>query len=363
MRHRKKFAVTTFVAALATLLAACGSTDGSASAGDSESKSITFVMPTPAWDVSLSVLAVAQEEGYYEDEGLDVKYVLSEGSLNAATAVAQNPDSVGFVSPEPVVIAAQEGKGLGLEFFYNYVRRPIYNLAVAEDSDIQGVKDLRGKKIGVQSLTAVGVYYINAYLRAAGVDPDEVTLVPTGGAAQALTALDAGKSDAQLINDVWQAIWRDAGVETRVISKRSQLSTVQHGLLARTDSLSDNPETYAGIGRAMAKATVFTLENPEAAIRLMWKAHPETKPTGVDDDEAMQRSLEILNSQIPNLELDSGQKWGQYPESAFAESVDFAKESGMITKDVDPSTLYTDALVEKFNDFDEESVKSEADGG
>ncbi|ABW12535.1 NMT1/THI5 like domain protein [Parafrankia sp. EAN1pec] len=360
MRHRKKIALAALVAVSVMMLAACGS--GTGSEADGESKSITFMLPTPSWDVSLAAFAVAQAKGYFAEENLNVKYVLTKSSQLAATTVAQDTDSVGLVSPEPVMIAAQTGKGLGLEYFYNFFRRPIYNLAVLADSEIKDLHGLQGRKVGVQSLSAVGVYYVKAYLAEAGLAPDTVTLIPTGSGTQALTALEGKQVDAMLVNDVWPAQWRNAGVETRSISTTSQLSVVQHGLLTRAENLRNNPDTYAALGRAVAKATLFTLENPEAAITMMWKAQPETKPTGIDDTEAMRQSLMILNARIPNLELGAGETmWGQYPDRAFADSVKFATDSGLITKDIDPNVLSTNDLVVKINDFDAAAVTADAD--
>ncbi|GAA0977364.1 ABC transporter substrate-binding protein [Acrocarpospora macrocephala] len=361
MGHHKKIALPALVAMSITLLAACGS--GAESGTGGGAKSITFVMPTPSWDVSHSAFAVAQAKGYFAKENLNVNYVLTNSSQLAATAVARDADSVGLASPEPVVIAAQEGKGLGLEYFYNYFRRPIYSLAVPADSEIKDLRGLQGKKVGVQSLSAVGVYYVKAYLAEAGLAPDAVTLVPTGGGTQALTAIKGKQVDAMLVNDVFPVLWKNAGFETRNLST-SQLAVIQHGLLTRAENLRNDPDTYAAIGRAIAKATLFTLENPEAAITMMWKAQPETKPAGADDAEAMRQSLAILNAQIPNLELGADEKlWGHYPDRAFADTVKFATDNGMITKDVDPNVLYTNDLVAKINDFDAAAVTTDADRG
>ena len=47
----------------------------------------------------------------------------------------------------------------------------------------------------------------------------------------------------------------------------------------------------AGVARGIAKATVFGLANPEAAVRIHWKLYPASKPQSGDDANMGARPL------------------------------------------------------------------------
>ena len=48
-----------------------------------------------------------------------------------------------------------------------------------------------------------------------------------------------------------------------------------------------------GFERAIAKALDFTLENPEAAVLITWKAFPKSKPKENDPDKRIQQGFKI----------------------------------------------------------------------
>ena len=44
---------------------------------------------------------------------------------------------------------------------------------------------------------------------------------------------------------------------------------------------------FPGLARAYAKGTIFTIANPEAAVRIVYEVFPQTKPTGKDEATAV----------------------------------------------------------------------------
>src|SRR5690606_16814360 len=94
------------------------------------------------------------------------------------------------------------------------------------------------------------------------------------------------------------------------------------GLFARREFLEKNRSTAVGIGRAVAKSTLFLLNNPEAAIRRHRKAHPAQVPQGVSQEQALQDALKVLRVQTEVLrfqEHGTARQFGYYrPESLTA---------------------------------------------
>jgi NitT/TauT family transport system substrate-binding protein len=127
--------------------------------------------------------------------------------------------------------------------------------------------------------------------------------------------------------------------------------------------LADKPEMIVGAGRALAKVTVFGLENPEKTVRLMWRQHSETRPTPRDLDRALFRDLEIMKARLDSFRIDpsdTDRRWGTIDEREIAAWQEFLLASGAITQKLDLKVFYDDRFVDDFNQFDAEAIKVEA---
>ena len=83
-----------------------------------------------------------------------------------------------------------------------YMRGMIQRVAVLADSPIKSFADLKGKKVGSQSLSSTQVPYLKFAVKAAGVDPAEVQIIAVGSGQQAATAVTSKQVDAPVAADV-----------------------------------------------------------------------------------------------------------------------------------------------------------------
>jgi len=121
-------------------------------------------------------------------------------------------------------------------------------------------------------------------------------------------------------------------------------------------------DLVGGVGLAMAKVTVFALENPAAVIELMWGRCPDTRPSTADQPRELRRGVEILRARLDTLRLDeaSGPHWGAMRAEDIVAWQDFLLASGAIGRRLLPETYYSAAFLERFNDFDSEVVRARA---
>jgi NitT/TauT family transport system substrate-binding protein len=360
---KKLISAVGIAAAAALALSACAPAESDESPGGdgaADLGSITLALTSPAWSAGYAPFAVAEQLGYFDDEGLGVDFVLTEGGSAAATQVAQGGADVGTVSTEPIMVGEATGKGLELVSFYNLYRKSIFSVRAPESSGIASIDDLKGKRVGVPSLAAVGVNILVANLQQEGLTRDDVTLIEIGAGPQAVAAVEAGAVDAVASDDVMFAQLGNAGIDMVDLSAADIASLMSNGLVTSRATLEERGDALAALGRAMAKATLFTVTNPEAAIRLLWESHPETKSADVDDETAMKNALAILNARIERLELEDGGQWGGFPEGAYAASVAFALDTGLITSEIDPESLYTNEFADFYNDFDADAIVAQA---
>jgi NitT/TauT family transport system substrate-binding protein len=127
--------------------------------------------------------------------------------------------------------------------------------------------------------------------------------------------------------------------------------------------LSRTQDVVAGIGRAMAKVTVFALRNPEAAVRLMWRQEPDTRPTSRDHDRILRRDLEIMKARLESFRIepdDPDPRWGAIDRREIVAWQDFLIATGATRQRLDPKLFFTNALVDRFNAFDPTGIRDRA---
>lgn len=134
-------------------------------------------------------------------------------------------------------------------------------------------------------------------------------------------------------------------------------------LWTSTGYLRGHGDAIAGTGRAIARTTTFALENPEAAVRLMWRQQPETRPLPQEQDRVLRRDLEIMKARLASFSPDPAEtdwRWGFIDKHEIAAWQEFLIKSGALRQRCDPEVFYTAEFVDRFNDFDADSVRAQA---
>jgi NitT/TauT family transport system substrate-binding protein len=214
---------------------------------------------------------VAQEHGFYAEEGLDVELVKTDWD------------------------GLREGLGTGAydanHTLIMYLLKPIENgvdvkitggihtgclrLQVGAKSDLKSIKDLKGKKIGVPTHIGSPPYLFSSrVLVANGIDPrpdgGEVKWLPFPPSELGL-AVEKGQVDAVCTADPIGTILLGKGIVKTVADQAKDepyrdeycCAAVVSGKLAR-----ENPEAAAKVTRALLKGAKWVQENPTAAARL-----------------------------------------------------------------------------------------------
>jgi NitT/TauT family transport system substrate-binding protein len=131
------------------------------------------------------------------------------------------------------------------------------------------------------------------------------------------------------------------------------------GLFARKDYIAANRNALIGLGRAIAKSTLFLMTNPEAAVRIHWKMYPEQKPKGVTDAQALALGIRTFEVQTKGFIFrnDEPKLWGNYTAKSWDGYLDIY---GLRSKISDPNRFYTNDLIAEINKFDVQKVIDEA---
>ena len=150
-------------------------------------------------------LFIAQERGYFKDEGLTVEFKWFGAAQPIAVAVAAREVEVGatgltaglynlFGGGVKMVIVADKGReapGFPLNGFI--VRAALYARGV------RSLKDLKGKKIGITQVGSTFHYQVGKLLEAEGLSLKDVEVSPLRTMTGVLEAMQGGGIDAAML--------------------------------------------------------------------------------------------------------------------------------------------------------------------
>lgn len=313
----------------------------------------------PAPDLSNILNLIAEQAGFFKEEGLQVEVRYSTGGPQATQITASGGADVGQVTQEPLIQGYE--KGIRGKIFYTQFTRLIYHLAVPADSPIKSIADLKGKKIGVSNMASASLVVARSALRRDNVPIEGDTFRPVGLGDGAVAALRTGQVQALSMWTAAYASMMKAGISFRFLYHPTVAEIASGGFFASDKVMVEKKDSLIKFGRAQAKATVFLLENPEAVLRMYWKSNPAGKGSGTDE-EAMKSGLVELSALRPiySTEGHADRRYGYADLAGIQTYIDLFRDEGVIAKSMPASELVTNDLIGAINDFDQDKVRAVA---
>ncbi|MGH2557208.1 MAG: ABC transporter substrate-binding protein, partial [Actinomycetota bacterium] len=264
--------------ALALVGAACngggGDTDGQDGDQAQEIRELTALIPFPSGAVFYP-LFVAQDRGYFEEEGLSVTTEAVDGSGQILQQMLAGQAEVGFPSPGPFMSSVLEGSDL--VSVYTLFQSNVFSLQTLADSDVASLADLEGTTVGVGTIEGGEPPFVRAVLsEEAGLEEEtdyEILAVGDGGTAS--VGLNRGEISAYAAAFPDVAIMRLRGLELRNLLPEGFQSFFDSLMVVQREFMDQDPEVVEGLGRAIAKATLWGMENPEGVLDITAEHFPE----------------------------------------------------------------------------------------
>jgi putative hydroxymethylpyrimidine transport system substrate-binding protein len=329
-------APTAAAQATATPVAASSpdATPGGAPAGDLTQVSIA--LDWYPWG-NHTGLYLAQANGYFADEGLDVDIYVPGDPATGLQLVASGRDTFTISYQTDVLLARSEG--LDVQSVAALVQHPLNSIMTLQSSGIERPSQLAGRTIGIAGV-ASDEPLLRSMLEADGVSLDDVTLVTVG--FDLMPALLGGRVDA-VIGAYWvhESILAELQDQPVNIMRIEEWGVPDHYelLLVTSDAFaSENPEIVEGFIRAMTRGYADADANREAAIDELVRANPET------ERELELRGIELL---APLWTDDGAVPFGTQTEERWQSYADWLRENDILTQDIEVDAAYTNEFVER----------------
>ncbi len=292
----------------------------------------------------------AQEQGYFEEAGLDVEIIPSGGDIVPQDALA-NGDVDYAIAWVPKVLGSIEAGANVTNIAQIFQRSGTLQVAWA-DSGIESVADFEGKKIG--SWGFGNEWEIFAAMAAEGLDSTTVEIITQDFNMNAFLAGDIDAAQAMTYNEyaqVLESVNPDTGElytpeDLNVISYEETVGAMlQDAIWADTERLESDTEyqeTTVAFLKAVIMGWVFAAENPEEAAQITIDAGSGWGPS---------HELWMVN-ETNKLIWPAPNGIGYIDPDAFAATVAAAlsavNETGasLITAEP-PATAYTNEYIER----------------
>jgi len=287
------------VVAASLVLSGCGGADdagGGSGGGDGDTLTLRIASNSNA---TVLPFWVAQSEGFFEDEGLDVEYTKIE---NVATLPPALGSSFDIVLSTPTLAISSTAQGIPVTEVSGSSVDSDANAAsflmVGEDSGITDVSQLGGKTIGV--LNETGTLHIATlyWLKQEGVDLDSLNVVQVDGPAQA-DQLRQGRVDAvETVTPFSGQIESVGGVSlgTPYRALADEISPIYWA--ARTDWAKGHDEEITRFKAALEAAQDFIAEDEAAARDVL------QEQTGYTDEVVADLAFPTFNTEVRQQDVE-----------------------------------------------------------
>jgi NitT/TauT family transport system substrate-binding protein len=314
---------------------------------------------TKALTSAASPWAIAIKLGWIAEAGLNLTVIPTAGGGDCVKLVARRDYLLALSGIEPVATVREQG--VDMKIIYTAYRSYIFGIMVPVDSPVKTAADLKGLKIGVNSMGSNGVMVSRAMVADAGLDPDrDVNIVVIGEGAQAAVLLKNKQADAYSAFDTAYALVEIAGVPLRDLPNKYAPKFPSSGMYVLQESITNRRRELVELGRAFAKGQIFAIANPEAAVRIFWEVYPQARPTGVDEATALANEIKILNTRAQAWKLDSDnrgvKRWGESVPENYQNYYDWLLLQKVIKQKVDVNDILTNDLIDDMNKFDVERI-------
>lgn len=207
-------------------------------------------------------LTIAEQLGYFKDEGLDLTIFDFSGGSRALQAVVGGSADVVSGAFEHTVNMQFKGQPMRAFVLQGQAPQIVLGYNPKTMPNFKGVADLKGKKIGVTAPGSSTNVMVNFALAKVGLKPSDVSFVGVGASNGAVAAMRSGQIDAiSNLDPVITLLQRSGDLkiisDTRIVSEAEQVfgGPMPGGCLYCPQSFIDrNPNTVQAMTNAMVRA-------------------------------------------------------------------------------------------------------------
>lgn len=275
-----------------------------------------------------SFLYVANEKGYFEDEGLKVNIQFPSNANDAISLVAAGQADVGLYYQQDV-IQARADMNIPVKSFAAVVQQPLNIVLSLKDKNITSPKDLIGKTVGYAG-TELSEAIIKSIMENVGADYSDVNMIDVGfDLMSSMTTNNVDATIGCLVNHEVPQM-EEEGFEVNYFEMDDYgVPTYYEGIFLANDNMIENDsETLAAFLRGCEKGFNDMKSNPDEALEILLNNQDEANfpLSRTVEEKSMQTLLPVMETADAKFLSQSDDVWQK--------NIDWMMSEGLISKTV-----------------------------
>lgn len=245
-----------------------------------------------AFNEKVAALWIGVEQGLFRKHGLDVRLIYIRTGPQTIAAMAGGEIDLIYTIPGSVLSAA--ASGMDLAIFGGIVKRAEGDFVVAPS--IRTAEDLRGKRVGVQSIGGGIWSQTMLALEHLGLDPtrDKIAVMVIGGDQSTIAqALATGTIDAAYLGYAFSSFVKGKGFRVLLDLGKAPIPYQGLSLIGRAPYLKQNPQIADSVLRGVLESVAF-VHNPSRKDVVLKSLMKNLRLTHVREAESGYDALQWL---------------------------------------------------------------------
>lgn len=280
-------------------------------------------------------LLVEPEKGFFKAQGVELAYLPGAGGGDAIRNLLSGQADVAFTDPASFFLALDKGEKLVA--IYDIYPRNVFNVVSLKSANITRPADLKGKKIGVYSLSSGTRQNLLVMLHQAGLKESDVTIVVTG--LLNFAPLLQGQVDATAATDTGLAVGQRKGIgEVNVMQVSDYLNVSSDLFVVRESVYQEKKDLLKAFLKGYRDSAAWMIAQPDEAATLAIKYAIDGTNRDINLEVIKLRNASAMSS-------GGAANLGTFDLDALQKGADAFRALGLVTRQIKVSDVVDTSLL------------------
>ena len=281
-------------------------------------------------------LLAEPDKGFFKSKGIDLRYVSGTGGGSAITNMLSGAADIAFTDPASFFQAIDKGEKLIA--IYNIYPQNVFNVVSPKSRNITKPSHLKGKTIGVYSLSSGTRQNLQVLLNQVGLSEKDVTIKVTG--LLNFAPVIQGQVDATAATDTGLFVGRLKGLkDVNVIEVKDYLNLPSDMFVVTEETFRNKKGLLRRFLSAYRDCTQWMINNPNEAAKLAVTRAINGRDEAINLEIIKLRNISSISKTTNKMGL------GHFDLDLLQKGAATFKKLGLIKKEIDIDKVVKSDLI------------------
>ena len=281
-------------------------------------------------------LLAEPDKGFFKSKGIDLRYVSGTGGGSAITNMLSGAADIAFTDPASFFQAIDKGEKLIA--IYNIYPQNVFNVVSPKSRNITKPSHLKGKTIGVYSLSSGTRQNLQVLLNQVGLSEKDVTIKVTG--LLNFAPVIQGQVDATAATDTGLFVGRLKGLkDVNVIEVKDYLNLPSDMFVVTEETFRNKKGLLRRFLSAYRDCTQWMINNPNEAAKLAVTRAINGRDEAINLEIIKLRNISSISKTTNKMGL------GHFDLDLLQKGAATFKKLGLIKKEIDINKVVNSDLI------------------